>query len=279
MRRAEVSPAALGSIALHAAIAAALMISWGSRDLKVGSVVPVTIVSNAPDLDTRPAVEGPQEQEALAETPVPEAPLTPESPAPQPTPAPPAPPTPQPKPAPPQPKPAPVPPAPAPKPTPAPKPAPPAPKAKETSQDFFASLEQSISSTQPKGGRPSPAPKGPSRPATSPTPRDTAGTGLAAGSALAGLADELQRRWNPNCDVEGGRDVLVRVTFNIGAGGQVVGAVKSEITRGPRDAVGQAAAERAERAVYAASPFRTLPRDFYGERVAVNFNAREACAR
>jgi len=263
VRRAEVSPAALGSIALHAAIAAALMISWGSRDLKVGSVVPVTIVSNAPDIDTRPAVEGPQELEALAETPVPEAPLTPEPPAPQPTSAPP---TPQPTPTP-------------PKPTPSPKATTPAPKPKESSQDFFASLEKSISSSQPKGGRPSPAPKGASRPATSPTPRNTAGTGLAAGSALAGLAEELQRRWNPNCEVEGGRDVLVRVTFNIGAGGQVVGAVKSEITRGPRDAVGQAAAERAERAVYAASPFRTLPRDFYGERVAVNFNAREACAR
>ena len=37
-------------------------------------------------------------------------------------------------------------------------------------------------------------------------------------------------------------------------------------------------AERAERAVYAASPFRGLSRDYYGQRIAVNFNAREACA-
>jgi hypothetical protein len=41
--------------------------------------------------------------------------------------------------------------------------------------------------------------------------------------------------------------------------------------------VEKAAAERAIRAVYAAAPFRTLPRQFYGDRIAVNFNAREAC--
>ena len=29
------------------------MISWGARDLKVGAVVPVTIVSRAPDADLR----------------------------------------------------------------------------------------------------------------------------------------------------------------------------------------------------------------------------------
>ena len=43
--------------------------------------------------------------------------------------------------------------------------------------------------------------------------------------------------------------------------------------------VSQAGAERAVRAVYAAAPFRGLPREFYGDRIAVNFNAREACAR
>ena len=30
--------------------------------------------------------------------------------------------------------------------------------------------------------------------------------------------------------------------------------------------------------VYAAAPFRNLPREFYGERISVNFNAREACS-
>jgi outer membrane biosynthesis protein TonB len=258
----EVSPAAIGSLALHAGVAAALMISWGARDLKVGAVTPVTIVSSAPDLDTRPAIEGPTEQTALAETPVPDAAPTPAPPAPQPQPAPP---TPQP--------------TPKTTPTPTPKAAPPkpAPKKADTSQDFFASLEQSLSKSRPTTGRPSPAPKGQSRAETSTTPRNTAGSGLAAGADMQGLVQELQRRWNPNCEVEGGRDVVVRVVFNIGSGGQLVGQVASEI-RGPRTPVAQASAERAERAVYAASPFRGLSRDYYGQRIAVNFNAREACA-
>lgn len=273
MRRVEVSPAAIGSLALHVGVAVALMVSWGSRDLKVGGAVPVTIVSSAPDADLRPAVQGPEEQPALAETPAPEAPPTPEPPAPEPTPAPPAPKAaaPAPKAAPPAPKAAPTPKAPAPKAT------RPAPKPVEESTDFLASLEQSLAKSRPAGGRPSPAPKGAAQPETSRTPRSTAGAGLAAGAALTGLAEELQRRWNPNCEVEGGQNIRVRVTFTVGVGGQVVGNASPSI-EGPRTPVAQAAAERAVRAVYAAAPFRSLPREYYGERIAVNFNAREACA-
>ncbi|RAK53164.1 hypothetical protein DJ017_00765 [Phenylobacterium soli] len=95
---------------------------------------------------------------------------------------------------------------------------------------------------------------------------------------MSGLANELQRRWNPNCEVEGGRDVVIKVGFQLGAGGNVVGDVSSQILRGPQSAVGQAAADRAVRAVYAAAPFRDLPREFYGQRITVNFNAREACS-
>lgn len=260
-RRIEVSPAALGSIGLHVAVAAAFMISWGSRDLKVGAVVPVTIVSSAPDTDTRPAEQGPQAQEAATETPAPEAP-------PEPVPPPPAP--------------APPPPTPKAALTPTPKPATPAAKtpAKPVEKSFdLDALSASLKAparNQPQ--RPSAAPKGPNRAETAPVARQTVGTGLAAGAALQGLAEELQRRWNPNCDVEGGRDVVVKVNFQMGVGGQVVGDVQGQI-QGPRTPVAQAAADRAVRAVYAAAPFRGLPREFYGDRIAVNFNAREACAR
>ena len=58
---------------------------------------------------------------------------------------------------------------------------------------------------------------------------------------------------------------------------QVIGDVAAQI-QGARTPVAQAAADRAVRAVYAAAPFRTLPREFYGERIAVKFNAREACS-
>lgn len=259
-KRLEVSPAALGSLALHVAVAAAFMISWGSRDLKVGAVVPVTIVSNAPDVDTRPAVQGPETQEAATEEPVAEAPPEP-APPPQPVPPPPTPkaaPTPTPKAT-----------------TPLAKtPAKPAPK----SFDLDALSASLTAPARNAPQRPSAAPKGPSRAETAPVARQTVGTGLAAGAALQGLAEELQRRWNPNCEVEGGRDVVVRVTFQLGVGGQVVGDVQSQI-QGARTPVSQAAADRAVRAVYAAAPFRNLPREFYGDRVAVNFNAREACAR
>lgn len=259
-RRFEVSPAALGSIALHAAAAAAFMVSWGSRDLKVGSVVPVTIVSSAPDVDTRPAVQAPETLTAQTEAPVAEAP--PEA-APPPQPAPP----------PPSSKAAPKPAEKAP--TPAPKAAA---KPAEKSLDLDALAASLTRPARNAPQRPSSAAQGVSRPESAPVARQTTGSGLAAGAALQGLAEELQRRWNPNCEVEGGRDVLVRVTFQLGVGGQVVGDVASEI-RGARTPVSQAAAERAVRAVYAAAPFRGLPREFYGDRIAVNFNAREACDR
>lgn len=261
-RRFEVSPAALGSIALHVGVAAAFMISWGNRDLKVGSVVPVTIVSSAPDADTRPAVQGPEVQEAATEEPAPEAP---------------------PEPAPPPPQPAPPPPTPKATTKPTEKAAPtPTPKTQtkpvEKGLDLdalSASLTRPARNTPP---RPSSAAQGTNRAETAPIARQTTGTGLAAGVAVQGLQDELQRRWNPNCDVVGGRDVLVRVIFRLGVGGQVVGDVKSEI-KSAQNGVAQAGAERAVRAVYAAAPFRGLPREFYGDTIAVNFNAREACNR
>lgn len=258
-RRIEVSPAALGSIGLHVAVAAAFMITWGDRDLKVGSVVPVTIVANAPDADTRPAIQAPETQAAATEEPVPEAPAEPAPPPP--TPAPPPPPTPKAAPTPPK--------AAAPVAKPAAKPV-------EKSFDLDALSASLKAPARNAPQRPSAAPKGPTRAETAPVARQTAGSGLAAGAAMQGLAEELQRRWNPNCDVEGGRDVVIRTTFQLGVGGQVVGNVAAQI-QGARTPVAQAAADRAVRAVYAAAPFRNLPREFYGDRIAVNFNAREAC--
>lgn len=277
MRRIEVSPATLGSIALHAAVAIALMISWGNRDLKVGAVVPINIVSRAPAADVKPAEQAPQTQEAATEQPTPEAPPEPAPPPPKP-----APPTPAPKV---EKTPPPVPPTPAPKaekppakvaPTPAP--AKPQPKPAEKGLDLDALAASLTKPNRNAPSKPSSAAQGPSRAETAPVARQTTGTSLASGAALQGLADELQRRWNPNCEVEGGRDVVVKVNFQLGVGGQVVGDVGSQI-QGARTPVAQAAAERAVRAVYAASPFRGLPRDYYGERITVNFNAREACAR
>jgi outer membrane biosynthesis protein TonB len=262
MRRAEVNPAFVGSLALHLTVLAALLISWRfTHDLKIGSAVPVTIVANAPQTDLRAAEQAPQAQAAMTEQPQPQAPpevAPPPQPAPKPTPAPPKP----------EPKPAPA-------PTPAPK-TPKAPPKPEKSLDLdalAASLAKSTSRSPPK---PSSAARGPSRAETALEARPDAGQGLAA-AAINGLAAELQRRWNPNCEVRGGRDVLVKVTFELDAGGGVEGDVGSQVLRGA-GSVAQVAATRAVSAVYAAAPFRNLPREFYGQRISVNFNAREACS-
>lgn len=257
----------IGSVALHALAAIALLISWNfARDLKVGSVVPVNIVANAPETNLREVEQAPVEQQAATPEPAPAAPAQSAAPPEPPKPLPP-PPTPKPQ--------------PTPKPVeqkPAPAPAKPAPPAKpEKSLDLDA-LSASISKmSKPAPAKPSSAAKGPARPETAQQARPALGTGAAAAAAISGLAEDLQRRWNPNCDVEGGRDVLVRVYFTIGAGGQVVGDVASELRSG-KGSVGQAAASRAVSAVYAAAPFRNLPREFYGQKISVNFNAREACS-
>jgi protein TonB len=258
--RRELNPAMIGSVLLHVTVAVALLISWRmSRDLKVGSVVPVNIVSSAPAADLRPAVAAPEPETAATETPVPDAPLESVPPAPEPTPAPPT-----------------------PKTTPA-KPVEkqatvkPQPQAKAEKGLDLDALSASVSKMiRPAAAKPSSAPKGPARPETAAQARTTTGAGVSA-AQLAGLADELQRRWNPNCDVEGGRDVQVKVGFVLGAGGQVVGDVASQIQTA-QTAVSRAAAERAVRAVYAAAPFRGLDRQFYGDRITVTFNAREACS-
>jgi periplasmic protein TonB len=260
VRRAEVSPAFVGSLALHSLVLLALLVSWRfTRDLKIGSAVPVTIVANAPETNLREAEQAPQVQSAQTEAPVAEAP-------PQAAP----PPAPEPKPAPAPPKPAPA--KPTPTPTKAEKPAKP-----EKSLDLDA-LAASLSkaTSKPLPAKPSSAAKGPARTETALQAHPALGTGASA-AAVSGLADELQRRWNPNCEVQGGRDVIIKATFQLGAGGNVVGDVATQVVRG-QGGVADAAALRARSAVFAAAPFRTLPREFYGERISVNFNAREACS-
>jgi outer membrane biosynthesis protein TonB len=261
----------LGSVLLHATVAVILMVSWNfGRELKVGAVVPVRIVANAPETNLREAEQAPIEQQAATPEPQPSAPAQSQAPPEPPKPVPP-PPAPTPKPLPPTPKV--IEPKPAPKPAPA-KPAPPKPEKTLDLDALSASISKMAKNTPAK---PSSAAKGPARPETAQQARPALGTGQSSAAAIQGLAEELQRRWNPNCAVDGGRDVLVRVFFTIGAGGQVTGEVTPEI-RSARNAVAVAAANRAVSAVYAAAPFRNLPRDFYGERISVNFNAREACS-
>lgn len=252
--RPDYSRAGVASLLLHVGVIAILVLSrLFAKDLPVGSVVPITIVPNANVTDLRAAQQADVAQTAQAEAPEPAV-------EPTPTPPQPTPPTP----------------VPTPKPTEA-KPVPDKglkPPAKpEKSLDLDALLA-SVKKAAPKN-----AARGANRAETALQAREAAGAGQAEmAAAMNGLANELQRRWNPNCEVEGGRDVKVRVTFTLGSGGQLVGAVQAGGQENSANPVVKAAAERAIRAVHQAAPFSTLPRGFFGQAVTVNFNAREACA-
>ena len=266
-RETGFSPALIGSVAFHGALAAAFLIGWpwkAPKPITLGESVPVTIVTEGPT-NVRPAEEAPVEQTAQTEEPTPEATPTPPAPVPAPTP------TPAPTP------PAKAPPPPVPKPTPKPTPAKPTPA--KPKEDFFASLEASLAKTKKSTGKPTAnAPKGQARAETSVSARPAAGaaTGLSA-AALGRLQGEVQDRWNPNCEVEGGANVNVRVVFVIGPGGRVVGQPESPGTSSP-DPVVKAASDRAVRALLQASPFAYLPSDLYGQKIALNFNAKQACS-
>jgi protein TonB len=262
------SPALVGSIGLHVLVVAAILIGpWKpSKPVIIGESVPVTIVTEGPT-NVRPAIEDDRRTRRPR----------PRSRRPRPTPQPPAP-----VPAP-VPTPAPAPPKTAPTPTPTPKPPapkPPPPKPAKPEPDFFASLEKTLAKTPKATGKPvANAAKGPTRPETATQARPGAGamTGLQA-AAINGMKDEIQRRWNPNCEVEGGGAVQVKVSFKLATGGRIVGQVTAGDAERSSDPVVKAAAERAIRAVYQSAPFEGLPPDYYGQQLNLNFKARDACA-
>jgi outer membrane biosynthesis protein TonB len=273
------SPALIGSIGLHVLVAVAILVGpWKpSKPVIIGESVPITIVTQGPT-NVRPAIQDAVEQTAQTEEPTPEATPQPPAPVPAPTPTPA-----QAKPAP-TPTPVPKPPAPAPTPTPKPPaPKPPTPAAAKPAKpepDFFASLEKSLSKTPKATGKPvANAAKGPTRPETAVQPRPGAGamTGLQA-AAINGMKDEIQRRWNPNCEVEGGADVQVKVSFKLATGGRIVGQVTAGGAETSGNSTVKAAADRAIRAVYQSAPFEGLPPDYYGQQLNLNFKARDACA-
>jgi periplasmic protein TonB len=263
--RTNVSPAIVASGVLHGLVAAGLMISWpqSSKPITLGSAVPVTIVATGPTTDIRPAEQAPEDQIAQTEDPVPEGAPAPAAPLPTPTPAPPQPPRPTP--------------APTAKAVPTPKIAQKqAPQNALNLDDLAASIARR-QKTAPGPTR-SQAQRGPARAETAVQARQAVGaaSGLSA-SALGLLASELQRRWNPNCEVEGGSSIDIRVGFRLIQGGYIAGEVDSSGATAS-DPVIKAASDRAVRAVRQAAPFDALPPELFGQRIVVNFNAQKACS-
>lgn len=275
-------PALAASAALHALVLLSGLIAWPwlSKPLHVGDVVPVTLVTSADESNMRAAVAAPTPAPAQTETPDVQAPAAAVAPEPAPTPEP-APKAvqPPPKPTPTPVKPAPAKPAPSPTPTPAKAQVKP-PPAKPTPSTFDpdAVLASLAKPTRATGAQRSSAARGPSRPETAVVARVAVGAGDAvSANALSALAGELQRLWNPNCDVEGGSDVNIKVGFRLDPSGRLIGAPESS-QESATDPVVRAASDRAKRAVNQGAPFDSLPPTLYGPKIVVNFNARQACA-
>ncbi|WP_269715953.1 energy transducer TonB [Caulobacter sp. NIBR2454] len=269
--RSNRTPFLAGSLILHAAVIGSMFVSWPWMTKKmVVASVPVTIVAEGPT-NVRPAVQGPEDLAAQTEDPQPDAtpePVAPPAPVPEP-----APPTPSPRPSQ-QPVPKKQTPAPAPQ---KPQQKPNQAKPKEDSFDLDA-LAASINKGRKPAGKPnSGAQRGPSRAETAVQARPAAGaaTGMTA-SQLATLGAQLERLWNPNCEVEGGADVNLVVQATISSTGQLVGQprVTSGLTGNP---ITQAAATRAVSAFGRAAPF-SVPPGFRQQAISFRFNAKSACS-
>ncbi len=252
------SPALLASGLLHGLALAAALFVWPHKDrpIDLGSAVPVNIVTQGPVANVRPAEQGLEDLEAQTEDPLTEAPPTPAAPIPAPAP------------------PAPAPSAAATKAGAAPNKA----AAKPAPAFDLDALAATVAKRAAAGGQRSNAARGPARQETAVQARPAVGAANAMiGSALGVLAAELQRRWNPNCEVEGGSSVDIRVGFRLIQGGRIAGDVESSGATAS-DPVIKAASDRAVRAVRAAAPFESLPQELFGQKIVVNFNAQKACA-
>jgi protein TonB len=293
MRTSRLPAYAISAI-LHLALFLAAYITWPmwSKPITFSEAVPITIVASAPVADIRPAEKAERVQTAAAPEPEPTpqpAPPAPE-PAPQPKPTPPPPPAPTPRPTPrPQ---------PAPKPTPQPKPTPkptPQPKPQDLDLDKLAAgpktkvvkatpksapLDLSALAASPKGAK-SNAPRGPARAETDFLARLAVGHATAlSGDAMSALQSKLNRLWNPNCEVEGGAGVQVRVEMKLSPSGFLVGqpALVSQAGSGVDASVVQASAQRALSAVKQGEPYTEIPRDGPHD-IILRFNAKQACQR
>ncbi len=277
-RRDGISPALAASALAHAAIIAATVIAWPwlSRPMKIGNVVPVTLVTRGPPAELSQAIQAPEP--APAETPAP-VPTAPPEPAPVSS-APPTPPAPSktPKPAPAKPTPT--------KPSASPKPAASTASAKAAQKglDLDALLSSLDDSAQAPSTRAASGRVGANRAQTALAAREGHGQDeTMSASETAAFVSKLEKLWNPNCQVEGAAGVNVKVRIRLTPQGWLAASpeLADRDSRLTSDPIWIAAAQRALSAVGRGAPYTELNPDHYASwrEMIVNFNAKEACAR
>jgi hypothetical protein len=103
-----------------------------------------------------------------------------------------------------------------------------------------------------------------------------------SGDAMSALQAKLNRLWNPNCQVEGGAGVMVRVEMKLTPDGRLAGepSLVSQVSQsgsGVAPGVVAASAQRALSAIKQGEPYTEIPRDGPHDLI-IRFNAKQACA-
>ncbi len=266
--RANRSPALFASALFHAAVVAIAVIGlpWFSKPLKIGKVVPVTIITSGDAAELAPAQQAPEPQEAMAPAPQPQAP-------PEPAPLSSAPPKPEPTPA--QSRTT----------TPPPKPTQAKPSRAKPETDFFKDLENSLSrdrkpaTTQATSGRP-----GAIQQRTASAASDSKGSDeKMSADEISALGEKVGKLWNTNCQVEGAANYVVRVRVRLTAQGFLAAAPELQ----DRDKVMSsgdpaliAAAQRALSAIGRGQPYLdVLKPEHYAQwhDLIWNFDPKKTC--
>ena len=255
MRRRQttnMSPALAGSLILHVGLFVLVMVlgMYFKKPLNMGGGVPITIVSQGPP-QARQAEQGDVEEISAGEEILPE-------PAPEPVPV--APPDPTPKP-----------------PT---KPATPAPSpsaARKPALDLDR-LMSDVQAARAPARRQAGGGGGTARRDRTLAVGTSIGPSAGAKGYLLTLGTDLGRRWNPNCLVEGGADVNIKVSFIVASNGRLLADPTSSGGNAAPGSLTRAGSDAAIRAIRMTEPFPNFPPELYGEKVTVNFNANQVCA-
>lgn len=251
----DMSPALLASLLVHAGLFAFVIMAgvWFKKPPQPPGGVPITIVTQGPP-NARQAEQANVEEMSAGEEVLPE-------PVPEPEPV--APPLPDPTPKPP----AKTPPRPTPTPTPGRKPA-------LDLDRLMADVQSARRPSRPQAGGGGGTARRDRTLAVGTSREPSAG----AKGYLLTVGQELGRRWNPNCNVEGGDQVDITIQIILNADGRLLGEPK--VIRGMRDdPITRAAVLRAITAVHQSEPFRGFPAELAGENLNIPFKASEACKR